>query len=103
MARILDTLGAFETFARKAALETPYQRETLWRDVYEAAHPHVFEGFYSSDGSPSGRAAVVRELSRIRSRVEEAAPVVRQAIEGAEAGLPGLLGAKPRGRGPPPH
>ena len=103
MARILDTLGEFETFARKAALETPYQRETLWRDVYEAAHPHVFEGFYSSDGSASGRAAVVRELSRIRTRVEEAAPVVRQAIEDVEGRLPGVLGVDATGRATPLH
>ncbi len=92
MARILDTLDDFVTFARKAGLETPIERESLWTEIYEDAHPQVFEGFYAADGSPSGRAAIVREVNRIRKRVEEAAPVVRQAIEDAEAQLPGLLG-----------
>jgi hypothetical protein len=92
MPRILDTLPDFVTFARKAALETPYEREHLWQDIYEKAHPEVFDGFYASDGSPSGRAAIVREVSRIRKRVDEAAPVVRQAIEDVEAQLPDLLG-----------
>lgn len=92
---MLDTLAGFEVFARKAALETPYVREGLWKDKYEAAHPDVFEAFYATHGSPSGRAAIVRELARVRSRIDEAAPVVRQAIKDVEAQLPELLGVAP--------
>ncbi|MFN2503798.1 MAG: hypothetical protein ABR540_06125 [Acidimicrobiales bacterium] len=92
MPRLLDTMSGFEAFARKAALETPYIRESLWRDKYEAAFPEVFEGFYASSGSPTGRAAIVRQLSQLRERIEEAAPSVRRSIEEVEARLPELLG-----------
>ncbi|MEW6154262.1 MAG: hypothetical protein AB1673_09790 [Actinomycetota bacterium] len=91
MPRLLDTTAAFEAFARKAAIETPYMREGLWVDKYEGAHPEVFEAFYATHGSPSGRAAVVRELSRVRARAEEAAGVVRRAVADTEKILPGLL------------
>ena len=91
MPRLLDTMAGFEAFARKAALETPYMREAIWKEKYEAAYPDVFEAFYATHGSPSGRAAIVRELSRVRQKAEEAAPVVRDAIKKVEAGLPGLL------------
>jgi len=95
MARLLDTIAGFESYARKAALETPLQREALWRERYESAYPEVFEAFYASHGSPEGRPAVARELSRVRSRVEEAAPVVRDAIAATEGALPGVLGFTP--------
>ena len=95
MARLLDTLAGFEAFARKAALETPYLREALWKDKYEAAYREVFDAFYAAAGDPAGRAAIVRELARIRTRVEEAAPHVRQAIADAEGALPSLLGLPP--------
>ena len=89
--RIVDTTAGFESFARKAALETPLLREALWREKYEDAYPEVFAGFYAADGSPSGRAAIVREISRVRSRSEEAAGVVREGIRAAAAALPSLL------------
>lgn len=89
---MLDTLADFEAFARKAALATPFVREELWKDKYEAAHPEVFEAFYATHGSPAGRAAIVRELSRVRARLDEAAPVVRDAIKDVEDRLPVLLG-----------
>ncbi len=92
VARLLDTLSGFEAFAKKAGLEAPYVREGIWKDTYEAAYPEVFDAFYASDGDPSGRTAVVRELSRVRQRVERATPVVREAIEEVEAALPELLG-----------
>jgi hypothetical protein len=95
MARLLDTLSGFEAFARKAGLETPYMRESLWMDKYEGAYREVFDGFYAAAGDPAGRAAVVRELARLRPRVEEAAPVVRQAINDVEAAMPSLLGVPP--------
>ena len=92
MAPVIDTLAAFEAFARKAALESPVQRESLWRERYEAAHPDVFEGFYETWGSSDGRTAVVRELSAVRKRVQEAAPVVRQHIRELDSSLPEILG-----------
>ena len=92
MPRLLDTLADFEAFARKAGLATPYLREEMWKDIYEAAHPDVFEAFYATHGSPTGRAAIVRELSRVRARLDEAAPVVRDAIKDVEGQLPDLLG-----------
>jgi hypothetical protein len=95
MPRLVDTLNGFEVFARKAALETPYLRESLWKEEYEAKYPEVFEAFYSTHGSPSGRAAIVRELSRVRQRVEEAAPIVREAIKNTESRLPELLHLPP--------
>jgi hypothetical protein len=95
MPRLIDTLDGFEAFARKSGLEAPFVREGIWKDTYEAAHPDVFEAFYASHGDPSGRAAVARELSRVRHRVERAAPVVRQAIEEVEAALPALLDLPP--------
>src|SRR3712207_3454573 len=91
MPRMLDTLASFEAFARKAALETPFVREDLWKTKYEAAHPDVFEAFYETHGDPKGRAAVVRELARVKERVEQAGPVVRKAIGDVEAALPSLV------------
>src|SRR5262245_60398662 len=87
MARILDTTPAFDAFARKSSLETPVRREMLWKERYENAHPQVFEAFYETVGSSDGRAALVRELSRVRSRVEVAAPIVRRHIEEVEPKL----------------
>ncbi len=95
MARLLDTLSGFEAFARKAGLETPYMREALWKEKYEAAYPQVFDAFYAAAGDPAGRAAIVRELARVKPRVEAAAPQVRQAIADVEAAIPSLLGLPP--------
>jgi hypothetical protein len=95
MARMVDTLAAFEVFARKAGLENPMVRESLWEERYEAAHPDVFEAFYATHGSPAGRGALVRELSRVKKRAEEAAPVVRDAIRQVDGALPPLLGVAP--------
>ncbi|MGH9278742.1 MAG: hypothetical protein ACRD12_11660 [Acidimicrobiales bacterium] len=92
MPRILDTLSGFEVFARKAGLENPMTREVLWKDVYENAYPEVFEGFYAAVPDPQPPTGVVRELSRVRERVEEGAPVVRQAITDAEKAMPAVLG-----------
>lgn len=93
--RLLDTLSGFESFARKAALQTPMERERLWTDMYESAYPEVFEAFYAEHGSPEGRPALVRELSRVRTRVDEAAPVVREAVANTESKLGDILGTTP--------
>lgn len=87
MARILDTTPAFDAFARKSALDTPVRREALWKERYESAHPQVFEALYETVGSADGRAALVRELSRVKTRVEVAGPIVRRHIEEVEPAL----------------
>lgn len=92
MARLLDTIPAFEAYARKAGLESPLRREMLWVDLYEKAHPDAFEAFNDAHGSPGGRQAVVKELGKVRQRVAEAAPQMRVILEEVDGGLPALLG-----------
>lgn len=95
MPRVLDTMAGFEAFARKASLQTPYVREDLWKEKYEGAYPEVFEAFYATHGDPAGRAAVVRQLSQVKERVEGAAAVVRKAINDVEKAMPKLLDRPP--------
>lgn len=87
MARILDTTADFDAFARKVGLDTPLQREVQWKALYEGKYPLVFQAFYAGDGSPDGRPAVARELSRIKRRVAEAAPVMRAHVEEVDPAL----------------
>ncbi|CAN5221988.1 hypothetical protein BH18ACT4_BH18ACT4_15210 [soil metagenome] len=93
--RLLDTSDAFEAFARKAFVEVPVIREQLWEQRYESAVPEVFEAFYARSAERRGRAAVVRELSDVRTRARAAAPVVRDAIERVEPTVQTLLGVAP--------
>ncbi|MGI9032595.1 MAG: hypothetical protein ACR2HY_02710 [Acidimicrobiales bacterium] len=95
MAHIVDTIPAFEAFAKKANLETPIRRETLWKERYESEFPEVFEAFNAEHGSAEGRAALVKELGNVRRRVAEAGPVMRSAIEESDAALPRVLGLEP--------
>jgi hypothetical protein len=82
MARIRDTIPAFEAFARKAGLESPLRRELLWKDTYQAANTDVFKGFSAaSGGGNDGLAAMVRQFSEVRQRVREAAPLMTRIIE----------------------
>lgn len=92
MARILDTIPDFEKYARKAGLESPFQRETLWKEMYEQAHPEVFRVFYEGPGSPEGMHAVVRELSKVRLRVKKAAPEMPALIDQVEPAVKKALG-----------
>ncbi len=95
MARLLDTIPAFEAYARKAGVQSPLKREFLWRDEYRGAHPEVFAAFEAAFPGAGGLAAVVRELSRVRTRVGEAAPVMRQVIEEVDPLIPDALGVPP--------
>jgi len=95
MADILDTSPAFEAFARAAFVESPVVREQLWRDRYEGTHPDVFEAFYDGHGTTEGRSAVVRDLSSVRNRVRDAAPVERRLIEEVEPAVCEALGLAP--------
>jgi hypothetical protein len=87
MARILDTTPAFDAFAKKANLETPVQREYLWKERYESAHPEVFEAFNATYGSSEGRGALARELSTVRKRVADAAPAMLANVEEVDPAL----------------
>jgi hypothetical protein len=94
-------LPAFEAFARKAGLESPLRRELLWKDHYQAANADVFKAFDAatgqSDGGPSegGMAAMVKELSGIRTRVREAGPLMTEIIGELDPELGTLLGLPP--------
>lgn len=92
MARILDTTPAFDAFARGAFLESPLIRERLWEERYEGAHPEVFEAFYAGSASTEGRSNLVRDLSTVRSRVRDAAPIERRLIEEVEPAVQEALG-----------
>jgi hypothetical protein len=86
-------MPAFEGFARKAGVESPYRRELLWKDLYQAAHLDVFAGLEEAiPGSTAGLPAMVRELSRVRTRAKEAAPVMRDIIAEVDPRLVALMG-----------
>jgi len=96
MAHILDTTPAFEAFARKAFLESPFLRETLWEQRYETAHPEVFAAFYAAESSVAGRGALVQDLSQVREVAKYAAPVMTSLIGEVEpvvADAMGMAGA----------
>lgn len=96
IARIRDTVPAFEAFARKAGLESPLRREILWKNHYQAAHTDVFQAFDEATGGPGGGlAAMIRELSKVRKRVREAAPVMTETIGEIDPRLADLLGLGP--------
>jgi hypothetical protein len=95
VARVLDTTPAFEEFARRAFLESPVVRERLWLDRYEAAHPEVFEAFHAIQPNQEGRNALVRELSLVRQKAREAAPVMNELIEEVEPAVQEVLGLPP--------
>jgi len=88
----VDTSGAFEAFARAAALESPPTREEMWLERYESIHPEVFAGFYAAVGGRDINPVLFRELSHVRTKVREAAPLVARIVEDTESRLPELLG-----------
>lgn len=98
MARIRDTSGTFQAYARKAFLESPIVREAWWVERYEAELPDVFEAFYSRVGHASSSAALVRELTQVRKRVDLARPAVIEAIETVEPTVRSLMGMEPEPR-----
>jgi len=84
MARFLDTTPAFDSFAKKGALESPVLRRELWRELYEGAHPDVFESFYAREASRDGLKVLLTDLSGLRGRVAAAAPQVVAVAEEVE-------------------
>lgn len=95
MPRILDTLPAFDDYARKAFVDTPVMREMRWRELYESTHPEVFQAFYEDSAVQEGRSAVVRELTLVRERAREGGPVLHQAIEELEPAVRRVMGVAP--------
>jgi hypothetical protein len=93
--RILDTTPDFEAFARKANLEMPIKRETLWKERYEGSHPEVFEVFNAEHGSAEGRTALAKELATLRARVQSAAPIMRANLEEVDPALARVLELPP--------
>ena len=93
IARIRDTIPAFEAFARKAGLESPLRRELLWKDTYQAANVDVFKGFAdATGGSNDGLAAMVRQFSEVRQRVKDAGPLMTQIIEEVDPAVAAAMG-----------
>ena len=91
MARLLDTIPSFLAYAKRAALEGPGLRESLW-EAYRSAHPEVFEAYAFHQGQPSP-ALLARRLSTVRKRVEEAARVWPAILEEVEPRVQEVLGA----------
>jgi hypothetical protein len=72
------------------------RRELLFRTSYRNANLDVFEGFEAATtGATDGMSALVRELSDVRSRTREAAPVMTAMIEEIDPTLGRLLGLPP--------
>lgn len=92
MAQILDTIPSFDAFAGKAFLQSPYAREQLWEEHYEAAHREVFDAFYAEEPATSGRSALVLDLSKVRVVANQAAPVMTQLISETEPAVAEALG-----------
>ena len=96
MARILDTLDAFQEFGRKAFTDSPVIRESRMKELYEAAYPEVFEAFYSAaGGTREGRSAVVRELTLVRDRAREGGGALHRLIPEVEPAVREALGVAP--------
>jgi hypothetical protein len=96
VARILDTLDAFQEFGRKAFTDSPVIRESRMKELYEAAYPEVFEAFYSAaGGTREGRSAVVRELTLVRDRAREGGEALHRLIPEVEPAVREALGVAP--------
>ena len=77
-------------------MESPLRRELLWKSHYQAANVDVFSAFeVATGGEQGGMAAMVRELSDVRKRVKDAAPIMTEMIEEIDPRLAELLGLAP--------
>lgn len=93
MAQLVDTAPAFDAFAKAAALESPFVREQLWRDRYEAAHADIFAAFYSGDVSPRRPLLQLRELARVREQARDGSAALAPVIDEVDETVRVLLGA----------
>lgn len=95
MARILDILPSFEEYARKTFIDSPFVRESRWRELYEGDNPEVFAAFYADQEERAGLSAVVRELTIVRDRATAGGPVLHRVIEEVEPAVREALGLAP--------
>ena len=95
MARILDILPSFEEYARKTFVDSPFVRESRWRELYEGDNPEVFAAFYADQEERAGLSAVVRELTIVRDRATAGGPVLHRVIEEVEPAVREALGLAP--------
>ncbi|HET7488479.1 MAG TPA: hypothetical protein VFJ85_11165 [Acidimicrobiales bacterium] len=95
MARILDILPSFETYAKKVFVDTPFMRAAKWKELYESAHPEVWAAFYAGQPGDEGRSAVAQEMSIVRDRVAAGGPALHRLIEDVEPLVRGALGLAP--------
>ncbi|MEO7837642.1 MAG: hypothetical protein ABIS21_08395 [Acidimicrobiales bacterium] len=94
MTRIINTVPAFEAYARTAFLESSALREQQWQERYEGAHAEVFAAFYAEEPATDGRKALVRELSSLRQRVGEAGTAMTEILEEVDPQIQTALGVK---------
>jgi len=94
VARIIDTVPAFEAYARTAFLESAGLREQQWQERYEGAHAEVFAAFYAKEPDTAGRKALVRELSSLRQRVGEAGTAMTKILEEVDPQVQKALGIR---------
>lgn len=91
--RILDTAPSFDRFAAAAALESPFIREQMWRELYQAAHAEVFSGLAPTVQTARLPSTMVRELARVRRTVRAAAAALTPVLETVDALVRDTLGA----------
>ncbi|MGH2773740.1 MAG: hypothetical protein ACRDIU_11475 [Actinomycetota bacterium] len=94
MARILDTIPDFVSFARKGGIESPLIRQQLHQEIYQAAHPEVFEAFFAEQPATEGLHALARELSKVRRRIDDAAAAMPGLIREIDPGVKEALGVE---------
>lgn len=94
MARILDTIPAFQRFVGIALDAHEADREHQWSQHYRAAHPEVFDAFFAGHGDRSGLPTVLRNLRPVRQRAQAAAAHVPDLIAAVEPAVAEVLGAR---------
>lgn len=99
MPRVIDTTQDFLSFAAEVQLESPLIREMRWREQYEAAHPDVFEAYYTAQGSRDRPATMIQNLARVRRHVDDTAQALPRIIEEVDPEVGRVMGY-PEGEGP---
>lgn len=92
MTRIVDTTPEFEAFAQAAALESPYRRDEMWRELYEGAHRVLFDAFYALPGMSRRPGRMTKELPAVRRAVGAASPALREIIGEVSPAVQEILG-----------
>ena len=93
MARILDTIPAFQRFAGHAMDLDAVGRQRQWSRHYRAAHPDVFDAFFAGHGDRSGLPTVLHNLRPVRQRAQAAVSHMPALIAAIEPTVAEALGA----------